>query len=239
MVDNVTVWRSLSDHLEQASFRILGLSNVDKSNLEWICALHEHHLNTYARPMVVQNRFRQGNDYDAEVRALCKENRITYQAYGVRANSNMLNHGSSVVSVANEANVSREAALYGMVMNALGCVAGNTGLLDVQVVNGTSNLARMAIIDEVRRVLMDLNDAYWWNVTRWEQRQDSAAGHDQGGEGDGTQHRKSYEGNRSFPSTETDLGARIEGCTLWLARHRFLKALRAEEEGNPTPKTRI
>lgn len=229
--DNATVWESLSTHIGQASVRRLGLSNIDKSHLDYIYALHDHHPDTHARPVVVQNRFHQGNDYDAEVRAVCKTKRITYQTYGVRANSNMLNHGSSIVSVANMANVSREAALYGMIMNALGSMADDKVSLDVQVVVGTSKTARMAVLKEVQQVLMDLNDAHWWTVARPEQQPDSELGHDKDGIlTHDRQKTKSLQGiTSSPPSTVADFGARLEGDVYRLARHLFLEALRTED----------
>lgn len=235
MDENRTVWTSLATHMGPASVWGLGLSNVDRLHLEWICALHDRHLGASVRPIVVQNRFHQGNDYDAEVRATCRENHITYQAYGVRANSNMLTHKSSIVSVAEKAKVSREAALYGMVMSALGGVADDKVSLEVQVVNGTSRPARMAILEQVQQVLMDLNDAHWWIVAHLEQRQKSAAGRDQAGVAiDGTEERKGPEGpqgSRPGPSSEDEanLGARLGGGVYRLARHSFTEALRSED----------
>ncbi|KAJ4423466.1 hypothetical protein N0V82_001939 [Gnomoniopsis sp. IMI 355080] len=180
--ENVTVWDSLSTHIGQASVCTLGLSNVDKSDLESICALQTNKLKPYARPVVVQNRFHQGNDYDAAVRAVCKAERITYQTFGIRANSNMLNHQPSIVLVADKANVSREAALYGMLMHTLGCVKDGGVSLDVQIIVGTSNTARMAVLEQVAEVLMQLNDAYSWIAARSPQRQDPEVGHERCGE---------------------------------------------------------
>lgn len=205
--DNVTVWMNLSTHIGLGSVRRLGLSNVDKSDLESIYALHDQHLEKCAWPMVVQNRFHQGNDYDDEIRALCKGASTTYQTFGVRANTEMLNHQGSIVSVADEANVSREAALYGMLMHALGSLADDQVSLDVQVIVGTSKTARMAILEEVRQVLMNLNDAHWWTVACPQQRRDSQVGHDHGG--------ASTSGSQA-------------GSVYNLAKHKFLTALGTE-----------
>lgn len=208
--ENATVWQSLSTHIGQDSVQTLGLSNVDKDNLERTCNLHVHHPKIYARPLVVQNRFYQGNDYDVEVRALCKAQGITYQAFGVRANSNMLNHQSSIVSVATNVNVSREAALYGMLMNALGSVANDKASLDMQVVVGTSKTSRMPVLEEVKRVLTILNDAHWWSVAK-EQQQRRTGEEVQYGECD--------------LSTNSD----IEAEAFQLARRAFLIALGTED----------
>lgn len=205
--DNATVWKSLSSHIGQAGVCTLGLSNVDKSDLEFIYALQSHDLKPYARPVVVQNRFHQGNDYDAEVRAICKAERITYQTFGIRANSNMLNHQPSIVSVSDKANVSREAALYGLLMNALGCVKDDRVSLDVQVIVGTSNTARMAVLQEVRQVLMELNHAHSWTFAHSQQRQDHEVRHEPGG----------------GPN-----GGSQPGGAYWLARRAFLIALGTE-----------
>lgn len=174
--ENAIVWRSLSAHVGHDSVRTLGLSNVDNVNLEQICTLHEQDPKKYARPVVVQNRFHQGNDYDVEVRALCKAQGITYQAFGVRANSNMLDHPSSIVSVATNANVSREAALYAMLMNALGSVSHDKVSLDMQVVVGTSKTARMAVLEEVGHALTVLDDAHWSSFARSQQQQQQRQG---------------------------------------------------------------
>lgn len=211
---NVLVWQSLSTHVGHDSVRTLGLSNVDKSNLERTCTLHKDHPKIYARPLIVQNRFHQGNDYDVDARALCKAQGITYQAFGVRANTNMLNHQSSIVSVATNANVSREAALYGMLMNALGSVADDKTSLDMQIVVGTSKTARMAVLEEIRHVLMALNDAHWWTVAHSQQQQ---------------QHGQ--QGTEVEEHEECDLSAMDsqEGDAFRLARRAFLVALGTED----------
>lgn len=114
------------------------------------------------------------------------------------------------MSVATNANVSREAALYGMLMNALGSVADDKASLDVQVVLGTSKTARMVVLEEVRRVLMVLNDAHWWDVAHSQPQQ-------QGTEVD------EYE--------ECDLSAigNRESEAFRLARRAFLIALGIED----------
>lgn len=205
--ETVEVWKSLSTHMGQASVRRLGLSNVDKSDLESVHDLHYHHPTTFTQPKVVQNRFHQENDYDAEVRAICKAAGITYQTFGVRANSNMLNHQTSIVTIADRANVSREAALYGILMYALGRVADDQSSLDVQVIVGTSKPARMAVLEEVRKVLMRLNDAHGWTATYLQQRRDSELEHDWGDE---------------------RTGGSQESNAYRLARHAFLVALGTE-----------
>lgn len=134
--------------------RRLGISNVTAAELE----------DLRARGVgldIVQNRCHYADGLDREVRRLCRAHHIEYQAFGVLRNPPLLRDDSTVLAVAREIGVSREVALYALVMVALGD-EDHTGNLeeDVKVLDGTTQEEHMREdLEQVRRALCALKDA--------------------------------------------------------------------------------
>lgn len=138
------VWAALSAYVPHP-VRRLGISNVDAEGLQ--------HLLDFCRgnpaavpPAIVQNRFRDSysDAFDSSVRQKCRENGIEYQAFGVLSARALLQDQQSVGAVASLALVSREAALYALVMALQD---------DMAVLNGTSDPQTMwADMDALRSI---------------------------------------------------------------------------------------
>lgn len=142
--------------------RQLGISNVTAAELQ------DLHASGGFLPQIVQNRCRYTNGLDRMTRSFCKTHRIVYQAFGVLQNEPLLQDGRTVLEVTRELAVSREAALYALVMVALGA-DDHPGNLDedVRVLNGTTNEEHMKEdLEQVNRALCALKDAALWEVVR-------------------------------------------------------------------------
>jgi len=109
--------------------RNLGISNCTLSELETLC------LQVKVKPAVVQNRFYQRTRYDVPLRAFCREHAIIYQSFWtLTANPDLLASSGPVGMLAQQAKISPQAALYGLVL----------GLGNTTVLNGTNNESHMA-----------------------------------------------------------------------------------------------
>lgn len=79
------VWRAMEELQKSGRTRFLGISNVELGQLEALCERAE------VKPAFVQNRCFASTGWDAEVRAFCRENDITYQGFSLlTANGNEL-----------------------------------------------------------------------------------------------------------------------------------------------------
>lgn len=148
-----TVWTALSTCVPH-SIRHLGISNVDGEELQHLLDFCRENPTTTVRPSIVQNRFLHGHNFDDAVRAICKQDHIEYQAFGVLKESRfLLQDQETVGAVAELAFVSREAALYALVMALQD---------DMAVLDGTSDVQTMwADIDGVRRIGWSAESLEW------------------------------------------------------------------------------
>lgn len=142
--------------------RQLGISNVTEAELRDVHARGDF------LPQIVQNRCRYTNGLDRTARAFCKAHHIVYQAFGVLQNEPLLEDERTVLEVARALAVSREAALYALVMVALGADDHPGNLYeDVKVLNGTADVQHMREdLEQVNRALCALKDAALWEVVR-------------------------------------------------------------------------
>lgn len=85
------------------------------------------------KPAVVQNRFYARTRYDAELRAFCREHGIVFQSFWtLSGNIKGLLVSEPVLRLSREAAVSKEVALYALVME-----------LEIAVLNGTTDEKHM------------------------------------------------------------------------------------------------
>ena len=109
--------------------RTLGISNIYKLD-----ALRALYRSATIAPSVVQNRFYPETHYDSSIRQFCREKGIVYQSFWTLTANPKLLRSEPVGKVAVEAGVSREVALYGLVL----------GLAEeMSVLDGTTNAGRM------------------------------------------------------------------------------------------------
>lgn len=120
---------------------------------------------------IVQNRCHYADGLDREVRRFCRAHRVAYQAFGLLRNPPLLRDDSTILEVARGLAVSREVALYALVMVALGD-EDHPGNLDedVKVLDGTTNGEHMREdLEQVKRALCALKDVALsrGRVVRW------------------------------------------------------------------------
>ncbi|KAK5123783.1 hypothetical protein LTR85_002419 [Meristemomyces frigidus] len=120
-------WRAMESHVPH-TVRSLGISNI--YHLPGLRALYD---SATVKPVVVQNRFHRDTGYDADVRAFCAEKGIAYQSFWTLTANPHLLRLQAVAFVAQNAGVSMQVALYGLVL----------GLGKVSILDGTTNAGRM------------------------------------------------------------------------------------------------
>ncbi|KAI9763567.1 MAG: hypothetical protein M1840_000429 [Geoglossum simile] len=126
LAQTLEAWKTLEEFVPH-KVRNLGISNVGIATLK---ALYDA---AKIKPAVVQNRFCQQSKFDVPLRKFCRENNIVYQSFWtLTANPKLLN-SEPVSSLASQAAVSSEVALYCLVLGL-----GNTVVLD-----GTTDGGRM------------------------------------------------------------------------------------------------
>jgi hypothetical protein len=148
--DTLSAWRTLESHVSGGRIKNLGISNTPLPILQ---ALWD---NVSVKPAVVQNRFSREEDggYDQEVRRFCRDNGIVYQSFWtLSANPQLLNH-TSITRLAGLCSISREAALYALVL----------GLDGTCILNGTKNhmVADVQDLGKVRRWVGEEGNQYEW-----------------------------------------------------------------------------
>ncbi len=74
--ETLEVWRAMEQIVDRGQVRQLGISNCYR--LETLRSLHQA---SRIKPTVLQNRFYAETDYDWEIRAFCREQKITYQSF--------------------------------------------------------------------------------------------------------------------------------------------------------------
>jgi diketogulonate reductase-like aldo/keto reductase len=91
------LWRAMESFVVDGSVRQLGISNC--YTLDDLEALYG---SARAKPTVVQNRLYADTGYDREIRAFCREQRITYQSFWtLTANPHILAH-ATILSLASK-----------------------------------------------------------------------------------------------------------------------------------------
>lgn len=196
---NDEVWESMNAACGAGRCRRIGVSNVTLDQLESLyrCRLPLSN-SPSVKPTIVQNRFHRHNNFDADVRRFCLENGITYQAYGLLDGDNlaMLGDADTVVMVAIQLSVSTVAALYGLVMVALGPEGQPGNLMEgIQVMTGTKSHMKEDL-EDVNNVMVALKDALLWKVVQDKRR---ASSNQDGGSSDPeTPQSRLLEAMRSF-----------------------------------------
>ena len=75
--EDLEVWLALEEIYKSGKTKKIGISNVNKQQLETLCEL------STITPMVVQNRCHADRAWDREVRDFCKEYGIQYQGFSL------------------------------------------------------------------------------------------------------------------------------------------------------------
>lgn len=136
--DTLAAWKLLESYVPD-KIRRLGISNTDLATLT---AIYDE---SRIKPSVVQNRLYPRTGYDVDIRAFCREKGIVYQSFWTLTGNPGLLKSAPVGLLSKDAGVSREVALYALVM-AVG----------VAPLNGTMSAEHMK---------KDLEDI--WRVKNW------------------------------------------------------------------------
>lgn len=81
------IWRAMEGLAQEGKTRALGVSNVDREQLEELCR------GAAIPPVFVQNRCFARDGWDEDVRAFCRERRIVYQGFSLlTANPQVVGH---------------------------------------------------------------------------------------------------------------------------------------------------
>ncbi|PPJ54056.1 hypothetical protein CBER1_02952 [Cercospora berteroae] len=144
-------WQAMETHVPE-HVPTLGISNC--YDLTLLQALYD---SADVKPSILQNRFYRDTGYDRSLRTYCQSKGIVYQSFWTLTANPHLLKSEPVAILRHQANVSREVALYSLVL----------GLGNVQVLCGTTNAARMqkdlAGVAEVQ-AWKTQNEAQWQDV---------------------------------------------------------------------------
>jgi diketogulonate reductase-like aldo/keto reductase len=121
--ETVSAWNLLESYVPD-HIRCLGISNIDYHTLLALCEspLIKH------KPVIVQNRFYPRTGFDSDIRRFCIENGIVFESFWTLTGNPQLLKSEPVAELAKESGVSKEIALYSLVM-----------AMDIAVLNGTTN----------------------------------------------------------------------------------------------------
>jgi len=104
--EDFEVWQAMIKERDAGRTRLLGVSNVDLSHLQQMARAHAE------APAFVQNRCYARLGWDREVRAFCRERKITYQGFSLlTANKDVL-RDSVVTSAAMRANATPAQIIF-------------------------------------------------------------------------------------------------------------------------------
>lgn len=126
LAQTVEAWKAFESYVPHR-IRNLGISNCTLPVLKELSA------RVSVPPAVVQNRFYSMTEFDAPLRAFCRENDILYQSFWTLTANPELACSNPVQQLALQAKISPAAALYCLILGL-----GNTTML-----NGTTNKDRM------------------------------------------------------------------------------------------------
>ncbi|KIW03680.1 hypothetical protein, variant [Verruconis gallopava] len=123
--DTLAAWNLFESYVPQR-IRRLGISNTDLAVLK---AVYD---GSRVKPSVVQNRFYNRTAFDVDLRAFCREHGIVYQSFWTLTGNPGLLRTSPVALLSKDAGVSKELALYALVMS-----------LGIAPLNGTTSEEHM------------------------------------------------------------------------------------------------
>lgn len=127
MEQTLVAWKTAETYVPH-KIRNLGISNINEHQL------HQLYRMAKVKPAVVQNRFYGEAGYDIKVRKFCSENSVIYQSFWtLTANPDIVQKGAVVSAVANDLALSKQEAMYCLVL-ALG---------NITIINGTTNEKHM------------------------------------------------------------------------------------------------
>ena len=147
MQDTLAAWKLFETYVPH-KIRKLGISNTNLEVLQHICE------NTNVQPSVVQNRFYPRTAYDSDIRTYCNERGIVYESFWTLTGNPKLLASSPVQKLTKDAGVSKELALYALVMG-----------LGIAPLNGTTSKEHM------KRDLEDMGRVRNWTFVygeKWE-----------------------------------------------------------------------
>lgn len=124
--DTMEAWHTLEAYVPNR-IRNLGMSNCNLFTLMDICE------RAVVKPAVIQNRFYPSTKFDIGVRKFCRDNSIIYQSYWTLTANPDLVWSSEVGQLANQLQISMQAALYCLVL----------GLGNMVILNGTKSVNHM------------------------------------------------------------------------------------------------
>jgi diketogulonate reductase-like aldo/keto reductase len=137
---------------ESRRVRSLGVSNVSPAILQRL------YKECTVPPLTVQNRFYAGNEYDMVNHDFCKEKGIVHESFWTLSGNPKLLASKPVVEIVAAVGVSKEVAMYSLVINM-----GFTPL------NGTTNAGRMREdLEHVQKVKQwsIANEAMWKSIAK-------------------------------------------------------------------------
>lgn len=120
------VWEAMRKERNAGRTRLLGVSNVSLQHLEQLEAMRSE------LPAFVQNRCFARLGWDREVRAFCKEHKITYQGFSLLTANREVLHHSTVIDLAERLNATPAQVVFSF--------ARAVGMLPL---TGTSNADHM------------------------------------------------------------------------------------------------
>jgi diketogulonate reductase-like aldo/keto reductase len=120
IAETMEVWKTLEGFVPD-KIRCLGVSNC---NLSTLMDIHER---ASIKPVIVQNRFCPATKFDINLRKFCHEKTLIYQSFWTLTANPRLVWSAEVGVLANQLDISTQAALYCLVL----------GLGNIAVLNGT------------------------------------------------------------------------------------------------------
>ncbi|KAE8354570.1 NADP-dependent oxidoreductase domain-containing protein [Aspergillus coremiiformis] len=156
MSQTLEAWSTFETYVPHR-IRNLGISNCTLPLLRELSSLVK------VTPVVVQNRFYVGTQFDVPLRAYCRDKHIIYQSFWTLTANPELVQSDAVQLLAGRAEISPAAALYCLVLGL-----GNTTML-----NGTSNRSRMeadlAALEKAERFSREHPDVWQRTLENFQQ----------------------------------------------------------------------
>ncbi|KAF3903613.1 hypothetical protein AA313_de0204468 [Arthrobotrys entomopaga] len=131
--ETLEVWKVMESYVPH-TVRHIGVSNFTLAELRYICG------KARINPAVVQNRFMAGTQYDKEMRAFCREEKIVYQAFSILPLNGRLLQSKLVGWLAERMSISIPESLYCLVLSLDDDECGDGPVILV----GTKDAGRMA-----------------------------------------------------------------------------------------------
>jgi diketogulonate reductase-like aldo/keto reductase len=132
--ETIAAFKLLETYVPHA-IRSLGISNISLEHLEAV------YNEVDVKPTFIQNRFYPQTRHDVQLRDYCKEKGIVYESFWTLTGNPGLKTSEPVQTLSKIAGVSKEVALYSLVIE-----------LGIAPLNGTTNTERMKsdLVDLVR-----------------------------------------------------------------------------------------